>query len=148
MTFETIKKNKSIKNKIDLSTNNVWNKIKKYYEITDLSSYYVVTIVLNPVYKWRYFDIHWKNNRHWIPKMKKKMKTLWSTYKIQYEKIVEEKQLLSPNSSSIKLSPIKNSFKNFVTCSQTTDIENEVADEYKTYCQLSILKSTSQNLII
>ena len=37
LTFETFKKEKSIQDRIGLSTNNVWNKIQKYYLIIDFS---------------------------------------------------------------------------------------------------------------
>jgi len=61
------------------------------------------------------------------------MKTLWGTYKIQNQQAVEEEQLL-PSNSSTKSSPKKGSFKSFLAYSQSTDNENEIADEYRAYC--------------
>ena len=58
LMLETLKEEKGIGDRIGLSANNVWNKMKKYYKVTDLSPYYVAAIVLNPTHKWRYFDIH------------------------------------------------------------------------------------------
>ncbi|ERF76287.1 hypothetical protein EPUS_04144 [Endocarpon pusillum Z07020] len=143
-TLETLKENKSVRDRVGLSANNAWNKMNKYYEITDLSPYYVAAIVLNPAHKWRYFDIHWKRNKHWIPEAKRKMKALWSVYKIQHEQVVEEEQLLP---SSAQLSPQKGSFKSFLASGQAASNENEATDEYKAYCQLPALKSTPKDLI-
>jgi len=58
MTLEKVKNDKGIGDRIGLSANNAWNKMKKYYEITDLSPFYVAAIVLNPAHKWKYFEIH------------------------------------------------------------------------------------------
>jgi hypothetical protein len=147
ITLEKIKEDKGIEDKIGLSANNAWNKMKKYYEITDLSPFYVAAIVLNPAHKWRYFETHWKSNRHWIPEAKRKMKTLWSTHKIQHQQAVEKEQLLPSNLSPTRSSPKKGSFKSFLACSQSMSYENEVADEYRAYCQLPALKTTPHNLI-
>ena len=143
LTLETLKEEKGIQDRIGLSANNAWNKMQKYYSVTDLSPYYVAAIVLNPAHKWRYFDIHWKSNRYWISEAKNKMRTLWSRYKIQHEQAVDEEQLLS----STTLSPQKGSFKSFLACGQAAGNEDEAADEYTAYCQLPALKSTPQNLI-
>ena len=51
LTLETFKEEKDIGDRIGLFVNNTWNKMKKYYEVTDLSPYYVAVIVLNPVHK-------------------------------------------------------------------------------------------------
>ena len=51
MTLEKIKDDRGIEDRIGLSANNAWNKMKKYYEITDLSPFYVAAIVLNPAHK-------------------------------------------------------------------------------------------------
>ena len=51
LTFETFKKKKNIEDRIKLFLNNVWNKIKKYYEVIDLFLYYIIVIVVNSVYK-------------------------------------------------------------------------------------------------
>ena len=119
--------------------------MKKYYEVTDLSPYYVAVIVLNPVHKWRYFDIHQKNNRYWISEAKQQMKVLWSRYKIQHEHAVEEEELLPTTVTKVSLK--KDSFKSFLVCGQSTNNGDETADEYAAYCQLSTFKTTSQNLI-
>ncbi|ERF73687.1 hypothetical protein EPUS_00940 [Endocarpon pusillum Z07020] len=143
LTLETLKEEKGIRDRIGLSANNAWNKIKKYYEVTDLSPYYVAAIVLNPTHKWRYFDIHWKNNKYWISEAKKQMKALWSRYKIQHKHAVDEEELLP----AAKFSPKKGLFKSFLACGQSTGNEDEAADEYMAYCQLPALKLTPQNLI-
>lgn len=51
LKLETLKEERGIGDRIRLSANDAWNKIQKYYQATDLSPYYVATIVLNPAYK-------------------------------------------------------------------------------------------------
>ena len=71
------------------------------------------------------------------------MKALWNRYKIQHKHAVDEKELLSVT----KFSPKKGSFKSFLACGQSINNGDEAADEYMIYCQLPVLKTTSQNLI-
>ena len=39
--------------------NNAWKKLNKYYTLTDKSPVYVLTFVLNPQHKWKYFEKTW-----------------------------------------------------------------------------------------
>lgn len=72
---------------IGLACNTAWNKLVQYYRATDESSAYVAAIVLNPFYKWDYFDLHWKGNskrNKMITNAKKAMKNLWEKYKASH----------------------------------------------------------------
>jgi hypothetical protein len=41
---------------------NGWEKLRKYYKLTDETPAYVAAIVLNPGYKWDYVNDHWEND--------------------------------------------------------------------------------------
>ena len=73
------------------------------------------------------------------------MKILQNKYKTQYKYVVNKEKLLSITVTKISLK--KDVFKSFLICNQSTSNEDEVTDEYVTYCQLPTFKTTSQNLI-
>ena len=56
---------------------------------------------------------------------------------MQHKQAVKQEQLLS----FTRISPKKGSFKSFLVYNQSVGYEDEAADEYKTYCQLSALKT-------
>jgi hypothetical protein len=39
-----------------IAIRNAWVKLDKYYNLTDRSVAYVAAVVLNPAYKWKYFE--------------------------------------------------------------------------------------------
>jgi hypothetical protein len=43
-----------------------WEKMKKYYQLTDQTPAYVAAIVLHPGYKWDYIKAEWQPN--WVSK--------------------------------------------------------------------------------
>ena len=146
--MEALKDQKGINNKIGLSANNAWNKLTKYYNLTDLSPYYIAAIVLNPVYKWKYFETHWQLHPDWITEARAKMNELWSHHKSSHQNAVEQDQLLPPRIiSPVKQPPPPGSFKSFLTLDQTFQESSEIADEYRGYCQLPLLKNKPESLI-
>jgi hypothetical protein len=50
--------------------NNAWNKLNKYYNLTETSITYVIAIVLDLRVKWVYFTRQWPD---WIDQAKKDM---------------------------------------------------------------------------
>jgi hypothetical protein len=41
---------------LTIAIRNAWVKLDKYYNLTDRSVVYVAAVVLNPAYKWGYFE--------------------------------------------------------------------------------------------
>jgi hypothetical protein len=41
-----------------IAIRNAWVKLDKYYNLTGRSVAYVAAVVLNPAYKWKYFEKH------------------------------------------------------------------------------------------
>jgi hAT family C-terminal dimerisation region len=146
-TLENIKNNNGIQTRIGLSANNAWNKIKKYYELTDNSPFYVAAIVLNPTHKWRYFETHWKEHRAWIKKAKSKISSLWAIHKIQHQQAVDENSNLPPNAHSPSKTGSSTSFKSFLALGYSQNDERELTDEYRAYCQLPVLQNRPHSLI-
>lgn len=58
-----------------------WTKLDKYYQLTDKSPIYVAAVVLNPKWKWKYFEKHWENHEDWITDAQEAVKKLWNDYK-------------------------------------------------------------------
>lgn len=81
---------------LQVAANNAWNKLKIYYELTDQSPYYVAAILLNPHYKWNYFEVHWRNRQTWIDGARKKMEKLWIQHVAACEKQAQEYTLPLP----------------------------------------------------
>lgn len=59
-------------------SNNAWNKLTKYYNLTDTSIAYIAAVVLDPGVKWVYFTHHWL--QEWIKKAKEDMLEHWHHY--------------------------------------------------------------------
>jgi hypothetical protein len=69
---------------VKASVNNAWDKLDKYYELTSESLVYIAAVVLNPKYKWQYFEKHWGHKLQWITEGRAVVKALWETrYKSQ-----------------------------------------------------------------
>lgn|SRR5215469_2341752 len=64
---------------ISTGINNCWEKLRKYYELMDLSPVYVAAVVLNPEHKWDYFETNWEDCPEWITQAKKSIKDFWLT---------------------------------------------------------------------
>jgi hypothetical protein len=59
--------------------NSGWAKMEKYHSLTDRSSAYIGSVVLNPTFKWKYIEENW--DAEWVPNAKRLMKQLWDSYK-------------------------------------------------------------------
>ena len=65
---------------IGLSCNNAWNIFNKYYKFLDRSPVYIAAIVLDPRYKWAWFEKVWAEHPDWITEAKRNIKELWGEY--------------------------------------------------------------------
>jgi hypothetical protein len=57
-----------------------WSKLNKYYSLTDRSPIYVVSIILHPCIKMRYFQHHWIKHPEWITAAREQMETFYMEY--------------------------------------------------------------------
>jgi hypothetical protein len=64
-----------------VAVNNAWAVLDKYYNLTDQSTAYVLAVVLNPQYKWAFFDGSWALRPEWLNTAKTKVQALWDDYK-------------------------------------------------------------------
>jgi hypothetical protein len=49
-----------------LTVDAAWRKLNKYYSLTDRSPVYVITTILHPCMKMKYFERHWASHPDWI----------------------------------------------------------------------------------
>lgn len=58
-----------------------WQKLDKYYQLTDNSSAYVAAIALHPRYKWRWIQKKWANRIDWQNAASEALRKQWEQYK-------------------------------------------------------------------
>ena len=58
---------------IRTAINNAWEKLDKYYALTDETPVYLAALVLHPGQKWRYFEKRWVDHEDWVDDAKAKM---------------------------------------------------------------------------
>ena len=79
--LEKIKSNATSISSVFYSTvDAAWSKLNKYYSLTDRSPIYVVSIILHPCIKMRYFQRHWTEHPEWITAAREQMETFYMEY--------------------------------------------------------------------
>jgi hypothetical protein len=58
-----------------------WEKLDKYYQLTDTSSAYVAAIALHPRFKWRWIQKKWADRTDWQDAADKALRKQWELYK-------------------------------------------------------------------
>ena len=58
-----------------------WEKLDKYYRLTDDSSAYVAAIALHPRFKWRWIEKKWSDRADWQTVADEAIRKQWATYK-------------------------------------------------------------------
>ena len=88
--FEAGKKEFADNEVILSSINASWAKIDKYYNLIEETPIYAAAVVLNPLFKWEYFEKVWAEYPHWISKAKEAVKDLWESkwFPCKYEDIL------------------------------------------------------------
>jgi hypothetical protein len=61
------------------SLNAGWAKLDKYYTKTEDTPVYNAAVVLNPGFKWDYFESVWSDHPDWIIKAKEDVKRFWES---------------------------------------------------------------------
>src|SRR5271169_4108641 len=62
---------------IRTAINNAWEKLDKYYALTDETPVYLAALVLHPGQEWRYFEQKWAERPDWLEDAKMKMKAFY-----------------------------------------------------------------------
>jgi len=105
------------------SLNNAWYKLNNYYSLTEMSPVYIAEVVLNPQYKWSYFEEKWSYKPEWIREARRITKKFWLMYKGKRPTIEVEK----PSSTSDM--DLLDEFMNLTSRGPVSSIE----DEYERY---------------
>ena len=71
---------------LTICANLAWQKLDKYYTLTDDSDAYVSAIALHPRKRFGWFDRHWGDNEGWIEPAKKAVKAAWRAHQKHYLK--------------------------------------------------------------
>ena len=58
-----------------------WEKLCKYYKLTDNSPVYIVAAVLDPRMKYKYFEHRW--DKEWLPGVMEKMRSTFDQYRVK-----------------------------------------------------------------
>lgn len=108
-------------------------KLKEYYSKSDQSPAYVAAVVLNPAYKWAYFEDNWKTPelKAWIPVLKDALQEIWTS---TYKSTVSVPSELAPDSPTESTSD--NGFLDF----WETDANLSLEDEYALYLRERVLR--------
>lgn len=106
-----------------------WNKLEKYYSLTERSVAYTAAMVLVPSQKWAFFDfLGWPQD--WIKTAQKEVESLWQTEYKPNELVSSSALIHKPDSEKTKQQRWLESKKRGIQI---------VQDEYKTYCQASLV---------
>lgn len=114
------------------SIDQAWAKLDKYYQLTEASPIYVAAVVLNPRWKWAYFEKQWTDRQDWISDARRAIKDLWAAeYKDQ--PLLDEAP--EPQQREILLRSDLDDFINNVLGPPPT---RDVPDEYECYISRGI----------
>jgi hypothetical protein len=69
-----------ISSAFQLSIDAAWAKLDKYYGLTERSPIYVVSIILHPCMKMKYFQRHWQEHPDWIESARRQMYDYYMQY--------------------------------------------------------------------
>jgi hypothetical protein len=107
-----------------------WAKLDKYYLLTEKSPIYVAAVVLNPKWKWKYFEKQWADHKDWIQDAKKAVRELW-TVDYRNQPLPDELELCEPQQRDMILKSDLDDFINSVMgpYSPATD----QPDDYESY---------------
>jgi hypothetical protein len=109
-----------------------WTKLNKWYTKTEQSAAYVAAVVMDPSWKWIYFQEHWEE-ASWIEEAKKAVAYLWKT---EYKSRSSTSSIAQSAESFPFSARPSNQFTEFLRRPR----ENMAfLDEYEMYCSEPIL---------
>ncbi|OLL23282.1 Zinc finger BED domain-containing protein 4 [Neolecta irregularis DAH-3] len=116
-----------------------WNKLNEYYTKTDDSPAYAAAVVLDPRWKWAYFERRWKDRPEWIIHSKEQVRQFWNTnYEVSTTTPAITQAILQQQQSG----PSTNQF-NLWMDSQMDDLTTSEESEYDVYCSEALLRTNA-----
>jgi len=92
---------------ISTGIDSCWAKLRKYYKLIDKSPVYAAAVVLNPQYKWDYFNTHWADHPEWIAQAQDSVEDLWRNMYANQQEEAEDDLEDGGNSSLFLPTPQK-----------------------------------------
>jgi hypothetical protein len=112
------------------SINQAWTKLDKYYQLTEKSPIYVAAVILNPKWKWVYFEKQWVDREDWIVDAKMAVKELWTT---EYKDLPLPEELELPEAQQ-RDTPLRSDLDDFIdSVMSPASPTSEPPDEYERY---------------
>ena len=114
-----------------------WQKLIKYYNMSETSEVYVAALVLDPRYKWSYFEKNWQD---WVDDQKGRISQYWQA-NYQPKALVVTPSLIEEvvEDNQTELSK----WHKDALHSEATNDEQDIDDEYELYCSIAPLKPKS-----
>jgi len=121
-----------------------WEKLDKYFSATDRSPVYIAVVVLNPKFKWRYFELKW--DRDWVRDGKQKLKQYWLNFVASKEEedrgnadtiIVDENNFGGHQRSTPSTEVLGEEENHFWAWMDLRSTGIEARDDYERYCSNS-----------
>lgn len=122
---------------VKVMSNNAWNKLTKYYNLTETSTAYIGAVVLDPRVKWVYFTTAWPAK--WLEKAKNDMEKHWEQFYTPHTAVGS----ILPQSVHIDGQSEISKFR-----AQHIPQDDEEMDEYKLYCISPRLPGKSTQLAV
>jgi hypothetical protein len=136
-------------------TNNAFNKLAKYYGLTDASIWYTAGLVLNPAVKFKYLKHQWKDQPQWYEDTRAAVKRLWQLqykprdpHRSQGTKRAQPNRGYQPAKSVKREGNFRDStlfaWKNEADSDDDADVPRY--DEYEQYLQEEVLEFNDSNI--
>jgi hypothetical protein len=97
--LEEMKESSDITKAFSLAVDEAWGKLNKYYALTERSPIYVVSIILHPCLKMKYFEKKWEDHQDWIESALTTMNEYFLRY--NHESALQQMSNLHPRVNSI-----------------------------------------------
>ena len=126
---------------IRVAINHAWDKLDKYYTLTDETPAYVAALVLHPGQKWQYFEKRW-DQEAWLESAKAKMLAFYHNWQFQLPHIPQDHHPRVYNGGS---NHEMDDLDSWLTPHDYYATENIPGDEYEAY--LAVLPSRCDDII-
>lgn len=127
--FETAKELNSTNHIVGPMLNSGWQKLQKYYELSDESHAYVTALILNPRRKWKWLEKKWLDQPTWLRDAKRKVQRLWE---VEYQ---------STESTINTSSSRKTTNQFYIDLYDSDDDTFSLNDEYEIYCSTPLINT-------
>lgn len=125
-------KDRYLRNSLQLG----WEKLDKYYQLTDHSSAYVAAIALHPRFKWRWIRKKWADRVDWQNAAAKALKKQWEFYKRKEVANLEAIDVCRHQASRQKINDGLECFMEEEFQSSSDEEDQPLTDEYSGWQEL------------